>query len=352
MKHTQFSKKRLASILCAVALLAIPAAHADTVRTADGSVLVGKIIKVDGGTIEIDTAYAGVLKVKQSAVVSFSTDAPVNVRFKDGNTVVGTVAGESGQIQVASASVSASGSIENVTNAWLPGDDSPEVRLMKANARHWEFEASADVLGKSGNSDNLAASLGFRAARITPDDKLEFYGAYARAEQDSTTTADQSKAGIDYQSTFSGKYSWYVREEIGTDKIQGLDFYSNTAVGVGFDAIKNERQLLTFRTGLAYRYETYSNGTTAIIDAPALDLGLIHEYKTDTWKIANRVTFLPTLEDFGVFRLQHESYYEVPLAVGRWKVRVGLANDYNSEPLPGKTELDTTYFTKFVLSWD
>jgi hypothetical protein len=352
MKHTQFTKKRLASILCVAALLATTGAHADTVKTADGSILIGKILKVDAGNIEIDTAYAGVLKVKQSAVVSFSTDEPVNVRFKDGNTVVGTVAGDSGQVQVASASVSASGPIENVTDAWLPGEDSPEVRLMKANARHWTFEASADVLGKSGNSDNLAASLGFRAARITPDDKLEFYAAYARAEQDSTTTADQSKGGIDFQSIFSGKYSWYVREEIGTDKIQGLDFYSNTAAGIGYDSIKNERQILTLRAGLAYRYESYSNGISTTVDAPALDLAMIHEYTTDTWKIGNRLTFLPTIEDFGVFRLQHESYYETPLAVGPWKIRIGLANDYNSEPLPGKKKLDTTYFTKFVLSWE
>ncbi|HUG11183.1 MAG TPA: DUF481 domain-containing protein [Opitutaceae bacterium] len=351
MTQIQFSKKGLASILCAAALLATVGAHADTVRTADGSVLVGKILKVDSGNIEIDTAYAGVLKVKQSAVVSFSTDAPVTVRFKGGNTVVGTVAGDSGEIKVAGASGSASGTIENVTDAWLPGDDSPEVRLMKANARHWKFEASVDVLGKSGNSDSLAASLGFRTARITPDDKLEFYAAYARAEQDGTTTADQARAGIDYQSMFSSKYSWYVREEIGTDKFQGLDFYSNTAAGIGFDSIKTERQILTFRAGIAYRYETFSNGTTTTVDAPALDLAMIHEYATDTWKIGTRLTFLPTIEDFSDFRLQHESYYETPLAAGPWKIRLGLANDYNSEPLPGKKKLDTTYFTKFVLSW-
>lgn len=337
-------------LILAAALFAAGTLAADTVRTKDGSTLNGKILKVDGGVIEIETAYAGVLKVSQASVASFSTDAPVTVRFKDGNTVIGTVAGGDGQVRVDGGSVSATASVENVTDAWLPGTDSPEVRQMKANARKWRFEASVDVMGKSGNSDNLASSLGFRATRAGPEDKLQFYANYARSEQDGNTTADQARAGIDFQSMFSGKYSWYVREEISTDKIQGLDFGSNTAAGIGFDVLKNDHQVLTFRGGLGYRYESYENGTD--VSAAALDLAFIHDYTGSNWKLGNRVTIMPTIEDFGVFRLLHDSFYETPIAASRWKLRLGLANDYNSEPLPGKKELDTTYYTKFVLGWE
>lgn len=350
MNTTKRTSQSIARALLAAALLAAGALEADTIQTKDGSTITGKITKVDGGVIEIETAFAGVLKVSQSSVVAFSTDAPVNVRFKDGNTVVGTVVGGAGEIKVASPSVSASASIENVTDAWLPGTDSPEVRQMKANARKWRFEASADVMGKSGNSDNLASSLGFRATLAGPEDKLQFYVNYARAEQDSNVTADQARAGIDYQSSFGSKYSWYVREEISTDKIQGLDFGSNTAAGIGFDVLKNDHQVLTFRSGIGYRYESYENGTD--VSAAALDLALIHDYTASTWKLGNRVTMMPTLEDFGVFRLLHDSFYETPIAAGPWKLRLGVANDYNSEPLPGKEKLDTTYYTKFVLGWE
>jgi putative salt-induced outer membrane protein YdiY len=331
-------------------MLAASTLAADTIRTKDGSTLNGKILKVDGGVVEIETAYAGVLKVNQTSIESFSTDAPVTVRFKDGNTVIGTVAGSAGQVRVDGGSVSATASVDNVTDAWLPGTDSPEVRQMKANARKWQFEASVDVMGKSGNSDNLASSLGFRATLAGSEDKLQFYANYARSEQDSNTTADQARAGVDYQSSFGGKYNWYVREEISTDKIQGLDFGSNTAAGIGFDVLKNDHQVLTFRTGIGYRYESYENGTD--VSAAALDLALIHDYTGSNWKLGNRVTIMPTIEDFGVFRLLHDSFYETPIAASQWKLRLGLANDYNSEPLPGKKELDTTYYTKFVLGWE
>ena len=42
---------------------------------------------------------------------------------------------------------------------------------------------------------------------------------------------------------------------------------------------------------------------------------------------------------------------EVPLLSTQWKLRLGVANDYNSQPGRGVKRLDTTYFTRLVLNW-
>ena len=60
---------------------------------------------------------------------------------------------------------------------------------------------------------------------------------------------------------------------------------------------------------------------------------------------------VPTFEDLGVFRLVHESYFELPLTHPLWKLRLGVANDFNSEPGKGVERLDTSYFTRLVLNW-
>jgi hypothetical protein len=60
---------------------------------------------------------------------------------------------------------------------------------------------------------------------------------------------------------------------------------------------------------------------------------------------------MPSIEEFSNFRVLHDSFYERPLAASLWKIRVGVGNDYNNEPQPGKKKLDTTYYTKFLLSW-
>ena len=44
-------------------------------------------------------------------------------------------------------------------------------------------------------------------------------------------------------------------------------------------------------------------------------------------------------------------FLELPLAAPSWKLRFGLANDYNSKPGAGFKNLDTAYFTRLVLNW-
>lgn len=340
--------KRILSFAVAMAL-SFATAAADTVETADGSRLQGKITRIEGGVIEIETAFAGLVKVDQSKVVSFTTDNPVFLRFQGGNTVQGAVAAVGGEVRVSAPGATGQGTVSAVEAVWLTPDQSPEARAARAARRAWAYEATADIIGKTGNSKSLAGALGFQALLASPTDRLRFYANYARSEQDGNVTVNQARGGIDYSNNFSGRYSWYVREEIGTDKIQLLDFYSNTAAGFGYDMIKEANQILTLRGGLAYRYESYSSGTN--VSAPALDLALIHDYTAETWKVGNRLTFLPSLEEFSNYRVLHDSFYEIPLAAGPWKLRLGVGNDYNSKPLPGKKKLDTTYYTKFVLSW-
>ena len=323
---------------------------ADTVGTKDGSTIQGKILRVTGGVVEIETAFAGVLKIQQSAVASLGTDSPVFVRYQGGNTIQGAVStATGGEVRVAGPGAWGTGKVDNVEAVWIDPSESPEAKAAAAAKRAWAFEASVDVIGSQGNTDSLATSFGFAATLAGPQDKLAFYAAYTRAELEGDVSANNAKGGVDYSAYFSPKASWYVREEIGTDKIKDLDFYSNTAAGLGYAVIRESNQELTFRAGLAYRYESYEFG--ADISTPALDLGLIHSYTAKTWRLGNKITFLPSLQDFANYRVQHDSFLELPLASSQWKVRLGLANDYVSEPQPGKKKLDTTYYTKFILSW-
>lgn len=354
------SRPLLATLGLAASLILAPQLAADTVGTKDGSTIQGKILRASGGVVEIETAFAGVLKINQSNIASLSTDAPVFLRYQGGNTIQGAVStAAGGEVRVAGPGAWGTGKVDAVEAVWIDPADSPESKAAAAAKRAWAFEASVDIMGTQGNTNSLATAFGFVATLAGPEDKLQFYAAYARATQEVTTgtppvtedktSADNAKAGVDYSAYFTPRLSWYAREEIGTDKIKDLDFYSNTAAGLGYSAIREPNHELTFRAGLAYRYESYSVGEN--ISTPALDLGLIHSYSAKNWRIGNKITFLPSLEDFANYRIQHDSFFEIPLASSQWKVRLGVANDYESEPKPGKEKLDTTYYTKFLLNW-
>lgn len=355
MKQTHQLLARFAIATCLWGA-ALPLA-ADTVGTKDGSVIQGKITRIEGGVVEVTTAFAGVLKIQQSSVTSLSTDTPVFVRYEGGNTIQGSVATAGSEVRVGGPGAWGTGSVDKVVAVWIDPSDSPEAKAAAAARRTWAFEASADLMGSQGNTDSLATSVGFAATLEGPQDKLGFYAAYTRSELDGETSADNAKGGVDYSAFFSEHNSWYVREEIGMDQIKDIDFYSTTSAGLGRALIKKPNHDLTLRAGLAYRYEAYATDDDPTtperdnVSTPALDLGLIHTYTAGTWRIGNKLVFLPSLQNFSNFRLQHDSFLELPLAAHKWKLRLGVANDYVSKPQPGKKKLDTTYYTRFVLSW-
>lgn len=346
-------RKLLTGLGLATALAGTTQLAADTVATKDGSTIQGKVLHVSGGVVEIETSFAGVLKVQQASVISLATDSPVYLRYQGGNTVQGAVSTAGGEVRVAGPGAWGTGTVDKVESVWINDSDSPEAKAAAAAKRTWAFEASVDVMGTTGNSTSMASAVGFAATLAGPEDKLAFYAAYTKAEQGKgaakTTTSDSAKAGVDYSAYFTPRASWYVREEIGTDKVKDLDFYSNSAAGLGYAVIRKANQELTFRAGLAYRYEAYEVGDN--LSTAALDLGVAHSYTAATWRIGNKLTFMPSLQDFANYRIQHDSFLELPLASTQWKVRLGVANDYNSEPQPTKKKLDTTYYTKFLLSW-
>jgi hypothetical protein len=336
-----------------VALLVLTAtsthSFADVVETKSGARLTGKVVKIDGTAITLSTDYAGDIAIKQDEVVSLTTEEARFVRLSGGTVMAGTIAPtEGGKIQITGDDGVIITSIDKVAATWAPGSNDP---AMAALATRWTFEAAADVTGKTGNREQFGTAVSARAKRIGPTDVLQFYTAYNRQEADGVTSADQFKAGIDYANNFAGRKSWYMRDEGGFDRVKDIELYNLAATGLGYDFVKREKQILTGRFGLAFRYEGYRNPASEDVKSFGLDMGLHHEYLFNDAKLVNDLTYTPAFNDFTNFRSTHESYFEIPLMNPEWKLRLGLSNDYSSQPGTGVEKLDTTYFTRFVLSW-
>ncbi|MBL9204549.1 MAG: DUF481 domain-containing protein, partial [Opitutaceae bacterium] len=341
----------LSSVLSLSALLCLTVglARADVVETKSGARLTGKVVKVDSATITLETDYAGTLTVKQGEVVSVKTEAPLNYRLAAGTVLQGTLApAAGGQVQISGADGSVTTSLDKVAATWAPGGTDPAIVALQ---RAWAYEAALDVTGKTGNKEQSGTALSFRAVLAGSQDTLQFYAGYDRQISDGQKSADQFKAGIDYANNFSGRKSWYVRDEGGFDRIKDIDLYNVAAAGLGYDFIKEAKQTLTGRAGVSYRYEGYGNPLSEDVNSAGLDFGLNHRLEMANSVLVNRLSFVPSFDDFGNFRAIHESYYELPLANPSWKLRVGVLNDYNSQPGRGVEKLDTSYFTRLVLNW-
>jgi len=332
----------------AAAALATAQLAADVVETKNGARLVGKVTKIDGGAVVMATDFAGDLTIKQSEVTAITTDAPVAVRLASGTRIDGKVSSTAGSLQVVGADGTVTTTVDKVAASWAAGGKDPAVAALE---RTWAYETSVDVAGKSGNKSQLGTAAQVRATLNGPTDKLVFYTGYDRQVTDGTKSADQFRAGVDYQSNFSGSNSWYVRDEGGFDRIKDIQFYDVAAAGFGYDFVKKPKQTVTGRLGFSFRNENYRNPLTPDVNAAGLDFGFSHSLQLTDSSIINRLTFVPSFNDFSNYRATHESFYEMPFVSPTWKLRVGVSNDYNSKPGKGVDKLDTSYFTRLVLNW-
>lgn len=351
--HATFAISAFAAVFLAASF-----SFADTVETKSGSKLTGKITQIDGDNVTISSNFGGDIKIKKTEIVSLTTDAPMNVRLNDGTVALGAASMSApGTLVLATDKGSVTTSLDKVAQTWAADAKDPEVAKLE---RHWNFEASLDIAGKNGNTKQFGTSVAFRATLKSSIDALRLYAGYDRQETDNydgngtVKSADQGRLGADYQNNFSGRYSWYARDELGFDRIKAIDFYNNAAAGLGYDVVKTAKDTLTFRAGVAHRYEKYvpPGGSLSTL---ALDFTLINELRMGAWKMNNLIRYQPSVDDFmNTYWLYHESSLEIPLSSPRWKFRVGIANDYRT-PVPvgaaNRKRLDTTYFARLVLTW-
>ena len=347
-------KKRCLIVSALLISLVVQAVSADVVEIKNGAKIIGKVTRIDGTSVVVDTDFAGTITIKQGDVTAITTDTPANIRLASGTVLLGTLVSEgAGALVIKGSDGSIHTSVDKVVTTWAPTAKDPEVVALQ---RAWAYEAGVDIVGKTGNSEQLGTGFHFRATLAGPQDKLQFYTAYDRQVTEGQKSADQFKAGIDYQCSFSGRYSWYLRDEAGFDRVQLVDFSNVAAAGLGYDFIKKPKQTLTGRFGLAHRFESYRMDpilltTKERVNAAGLDFGLNHTLELKNVSIVNRLSYIPTFADFTDYRFVHESFFELPLASPMWKLRSGVENDYTSKPAQGKKRLDTTYYTRFMLSW-
>jgi len=325
-------------------------ASADIVHTTDGAQLIGTIQLIDKGVIHLETAYAGVLKIKQDQVESFQSDAPRVVRLASGTVMSGPIASNGGDsIRIQSKDGVLETSTTKVAAAWAPTAEDPEI---VRNRREWRYEASVDLTGKKGNSDKFRLGTSFDAELKGPNDTLAFFFDYEQAEDNGDKTEDRTAGGASYESFFSEVLGWYVRTELENDPIDNIKLRSTNAAGLSYRLINKDHQTLVARSGLGYRYTAYENDQEDESSA-TIDFGLAHTYQfINHFKMKNDLTFVPSIDDFSAYRVVHDSGFEVPVGSGdNWKVRMGIKNEYESDTT-AEEKMDTTYYTKMVYSWD
>ncbi len=320
----------------------------DVIELDNGSKIIGIIEKIGDGKVHIKTDFAGTLKIDMEHVTNLTSDDPLFVAFENGNRIYGKINSNKEQTQIDMPDGNSFVTEEAIIAVWFKDQLDP----LAPPTRKWSFGIGVNIAGKTGNSEKFSTGGRMTAKLQGPLDRLSFFLRWDYSREDGDKSDDLITGGIDYETDFAERHSWYARTELERDDIKDLDLRSTAALGYGYYFIKKTDHRLRGRTGIMFRHESYDNGDSESTLGP--DLGIYHMYGWDEWwKLITDVTFTPSFEDIHDYRVYHESAFEIPLADSEnWKLQLGIDNDYDSTPAEGKKRLDTTYFSRLVYQWD
>lgn len=339
-------------------LLVAGSLSADEIRIQDGGMFKGTIRSISESHIEIETAFAGTLKVDRAQISGFSADHPVFVRLEDGTVRSGMISSpEPGTIEVSENGNAVRAPLASIRQGWMTPEKDPEViaaqRAEEEMRRRWKYRTVANFSGRSGNSDERRVGAGVTATLFCKQDELRLNGSYDSRESNGKKSSDRRKLGARYTSYFNDPWGWYVRQEFEKDQFKNIQLRSMSAIGISYRKLNDNRKTLALNAGLNYRHEVYADQTPDSSNI-GLDLGIEHFFGMNRrFELHNQLSVVPSMEDMTNYLISQDSYIDVPLnASRRWKVRFGLENDYNSQPTGGRAALDSRYYSSFVADWD
>lgn len=328
-------------------------AMADQVELTDGSILKGRITAIEGGKLRIETTYTGTLTLELAHVKTFATDEPVNASIGGMPPALAPVAATETGIRVTGAGGVREAAPAEITALWRQGAESPGEKIARERdekrRRKWAYEATVAVTGRTGAAEKLNATVGGKATLASDHDRLVLAVIAERAEDTGVETSNRQFAGADYSWFYSPDHGWYVRTSVEADRIKSLDLRSASAFGLTRKVVHTDRENLELRAGASYTYEAYSDDTD--LNSPGLDFTLINSFTHANSKLNTILAYIPSFRDASIYRVRHESNLEIPLTAALWKLKIGLANEYQNVPPAGVDRFDTTYFTSLLLNW-
>ncbi len=328
----------------------------DEVVLKDGSRLKGTVVKLDEGNVVIKTDFAGELTIPAAKVAGVSSAKAVNVHLESGNRHVGQLnySQEQGQ-RVAVENELRPVNVAQVTRMWPQGAEDPEIARLKAAADAekpvWSLRVEAGINGETGNSDRVNGNGRIEAKRTTPTDRFKLYFLGRYGHENGEDTAREFIGGADLEVDIHKNLFAFGKLELETDKFENLDLRTTVAGGLGLFLIREKETELKVRGGLGFQAESFTNGTNT--EEVIAELGVDFKKEIAPWLLfTHSTTVHPSLEEFGDFRATMENAGEIPLTKDeKWKLRLGIRNQYDSDPNAGAKSLDTFYFANIGIDF-
>ena len=330
--------QRVAAVWLAVFLGSAAATYAqDIVITTSGDRLVGEIQNVGKDVLTLSTDYSDVdFKITWNKIASIESTRQFLVETFDGKRVSGPLKPDPEKkpvVQVADTRV-----------------ELPQVSAMEPFERaFWSrFDAGLDF-GYSMTRTNSAKqlSLGTNLSYRDEHHVDVLFANVFRSSQENAPETQRWDLGNDFRRFLGTR--WYVNttQDFLNSEEQGLDLRTTIGGGGGRYLLRSASQYLALGGGLAWTNENFTESALPSENSAEVYLGT--EFMTEKLKITDlitRLTYYPSLSNSGQYRLTYRFDLDFNLP-GDWYFRVGLFDNYDSDPPEGFSKNDYGWSNAF-----
>lgn len=344
-------------ILLGIALFSYARLSADEIITKNGSRLLGELILFEDGNLTLQTDFAGKIRIPTNEIKSISTDNEISVRLEDNRTFESKILlSDDSKILIQENQLTPT--FEEVRHLWPSSNEDPLVVEMqkKANAlvMSWKNSLGFDFMGSSGNTQNFGIGARLDSEYGNKIRNYDMYLSYNNSTKKDQVIVDETKLGIEYDSRFFEQLSWYAKTDLENDRLEELDLRSTSALGLKYSWMNDRTYQLSFRSGLAFRFEEYSVTGQENVDALAMDFGFEYSHKIkDLLSLESDISIIPSVEKLSDYLISKDTALVIPLDKdSNWNLRTGLDGTYNSTPAKSKEELDLKYYMRIIYRID
>lgn len=326
-------------MLVAAFLLLVPGTVlADTVYLKNGDRISGKVQRLGDTKLEVETPYAGTVKIDRADIVSIETEAEVDVMLEGGSV-------SKARLERAPAGGVTLQHAGDAATAAVPVD---KLAYINPSAKEsgigvdWSGRVTLGATDTSGNTETrdayVEAGLKARAKgwRWTSNGRANY------SESSGVQTTGNWLADTRFDWLFRERQYLYGRASIQRDTFSGIELRWTVGAGYGYKFIESDRTNLELRAGLDH----VSTERVVPPDQDYLALGWGIDF--DHWFVQDRLQFFFGQEGFADPRgdegvvIRSQTGLRAPI-IDDLTANLQVNLDYNSDPGPGFKTTDRTY---------
>lgn len=315
-------------VLCVIFMLSlfIDAALCDELVLENGDTLTGKILKVEGDTITLETGYSEPVKIQSSKVKRITTEGQAEIHLISGEILKGIInTDENGNLLIKETAAR-----ETVMIGW---DKVSAINPPQVEPSRWKGNVNIGATIQNGNTDRTNISIGADALRTTKQDRfsLRFLHNYAEEGPDITTRSYYGTGKYDY--FFTKSLYGYLGVELLNDKTKDLKLRTIVGPGVGYQFWDDPVKSLMLEAGLAFFSEDLNLGTDKDWLSARLAADLRYSI-LDSVVFTDQLVLYPSLANAKDYKLRNEAALSSPLASG-WSLRLANILEHDGNPPDG-----------------